>query len=153
VNRDNPPTAEGIALATGEMMVAARRAAPRPGDPAAAVAAVRAALAPLWPKVPPEAVRDVLATAAEGAAEGGITQVPEGITARYSYPELITAVTMLDMAGAWHSAGKPAARAGRPAPHVALASAAAFDRAEDEETLTALAVLLALAFTAVPAGE
>jgi hypothetical protein len=155
VNRDAPVTTATVALATGKMMVAARRAAPPgPSDPAAAVTAIRAALAPLWPKVPPEAVRDVLATAAEGAAEAGITRIPESITSRYpAYGELIAAVTLLDMAGRWYRAGKPASQPGRPAPHQALASSVAFDRDEDDDTLTALAILLALAFTAVPAGE
>ncbi len=70
MNRNDMPTGAAAALATGELMVTARRLTallPRLGEStpeqaAAAAAVVRAGIAEIWPKVPPEAARDVMVT-------------------------------------------------------------------------------------------
>jgi hypothetical protein len=150
VNRDDPPNGAVIALATGELMVTARRAvAERQAiDPADAVAAVRAAVGQLWPKVPPEAVRDVMVAAAKMAREFGVTELPATVADQYS-GQLDGADGMLELTGEWIAAGKPAPTNGPFTPPIAFASSVAFDRDEDEETLTSLAALLALAHMAM----
>ena len=61
--------ADELADHVGRGDVAGRRAAiAAPEDLAAAAAAVRAAIAPLWPQVVPEAARDVLTTPMLGFA-------------------------------------------------------------------------------------
>ena len=88
MNRDDVPAGAVIALATGELMVTARRLTARlprlnasaPSQVAAAVAVVRAGVAGIWPKIPPEAARDVIVTAAGMACAAGVTTVPGPIT-------------------------------------------------------------------------
>jgi hypothetical protein len=151
MNRDDVPTGAAVALATGELMVTARRTvamlAPGTG-PADAVAAVRAAVGQLWPKVSPEAARDVMTAAAELACECGVTELPADVADRY-VGQLNGAEGMLDFTGEWLAAGKPEPEPGRFTPSVAFASSVAFDRDEDDETLTSVAALLALAHMAL----
>jgi len=147
-----------VALATGELMVAARRtvaALPADAAPAAVVAEIRSALGQLWPGVPPEAVRDVLISAAELAAELGVTQMPDDLSVELAerYPgQLDGADGMLELTAGWITAGKPTGPGGFTPP-VAFASSVAFDRAEDEETLTSLAALLAVSHLALAERE
>lgn len=147
-----------VALATGELMVAARRtvtALPADAAPAAVVAEIRSALGQLWPRVPPEAVREVLISAAELAAELGVTQMPDDLSVELAerYPgQLDGADGMLELTAEWITAGKPT-RPGGFTPPTAFASSVAFDRAEDEETLTSLAALLAVSHLALAERE
>ena len=142
MDRDSPPDNLVAALVFGELMAAGRRAAIRqePGLPAEAAAAVQDSLASLWPRVVPEAARDVLITCAQIAVSRGITGLPADI-------DSITAATMLELTAEWVAAGSPDPGA-RLTPPAAYASAAAFDRTEDAETFAAVAVLLAVAHPA-----
>lgn len=149
MNRDDLPTAAAIAVATGELMVAARRTV-RPGmDLAAAVTEVRAAVTALWPGVMPEAARDVMATAAQMACQYGVTDLPAGLLDHYWSGQLDSAEGLLQLAREHAAADWPASwpepQPGPPGQLLAFASSVAFDRAEDEETLTSLSALLALA--------
>lgn len=152
------PTGAAIALATGELMVAARRtvtALPADAAPVAVVAEIRSALGQFWPRVPPEAVRDVLISAAELAAELGVTQMPDDLSVELAerYPgQLDGADGMLELTAEWITAGKPTGPGGFTPP-AAFASSVAFDRAEDEETLTSLAALLAVSHLALAERE
>lgn len=158
MRREPIPTPGVVALATGELMVAARRTVatlPAGTEPRAAVAEMREALSQLWPTVPPESVRDVLIGATELASELGITEVPEDLSAELAelYPgELDGADGMLDLMTEWVNAGRPIGP-GAFTPPVAFASSTAFDRDEDEETLTSLAVLLAISHLALAERE
>ncbi len=144
MNRDLPPTGPMVALMFAELMATGRRAAitQEPGLPAEAAAAVQAALTPLWPRVAPEAARDVLITCAQIAVNHGITRLPVGI-------DNITAATMLELTAGWVAAGSPDPGA-RPTPPAAYASSAAFDRDEDADTFAAVALLLVIAHPSVP---
>jgi hypothetical protein len=151
MDRDNLPTGAAVALATGELMVIARHTVaglPPTTEPAAVVAALRAAVGQLWPKVMPEAARDVMVAAAELACECGVTELPADVISRYSGGPLNGADGMIELTGEWLAAGKPEPEPGRFTPPFALASSVAFDRDEDEETLTSLAALLAIAHMA-----
>lgn len=157
MKRDPAPGPGVVALATGELMVAARRTVAALPDttPAAVVAELRSALGQLWPRVPPEAVRDVLISAAELAADLGITQMPDDLSVELAelYPgQLDGADGMLELTAEWITAGKPTGPGGFTPP-VAFASSVAFDRAEDEETLTSLAALLAVSHLALAERE
>jgi hypothetical protein len=149
MDRDSPPDPVMTALMFGELMAVGRRAAVYgPGDLAGAAAAVRAAVLPLWPRVSPEAVRDVLVSCAELAAAAGAglpDDDADGVDAR----GMITARDTLELAAGHAAAGSPSKRF---APHVAYASSAAFDRDEDAATLDAVCVLIALAHPAGSAG-
>lgn len=144
MDRDSPPDPLVAALMFGELMAAGKRAAIRqePGLPAEAAAAVQDALTPLWPRVVPEAARDVLITCAQIAVNRGITGLSADI-------DNITAATMLELTAEWAAAGSPDSGA-RFTPPAAYASSAAFDRTEDAETFAAVAVLLAVAHPAGP---
>lgn len=157
MNRDDMPTGAAVALATGELMVTGRRAvaaylagltADVLAEPAAAVAAVRADVEPLWPKVMPEAARDVMIAAAELACDLGVTELPADLADRYA-GQLDGAEGMLELTGEWLAAGKSGPGPGGFTPPVAFASSVAFDRDEDDETLTSLAALLALSHLAL----
>jgi hypothetical protein len=143
MDRDTPPDNLVAALMFGELMAAGRRAAiTAPAGLAAAAAAVQTAITPLWPQVVPEAARDVLVACAQLAVSRGITALPAGI-------EDETAAAMLELTAAQPASGSPGT-AGGFAPPVAYASSAAFDRDEDAATLSALALLMALAHPAAP---
>jgi hypothetical protein len=153
MNRDTMPTGAAIALATGELMVTARRLTARlprladqtPEGIVSAAVVVRAGILELWPKVPPEAVRDVMASCAEAACEAGVTEIPEAVAAAFP-GQLDGAEGMLEMTHGQRSGEYP----GRAvAPPVAFASSVAFDRDEDEQTLASLSVLLTLAHLAI----
>jgi hypothetical protein len=168
MNRDDVPTGAAVALATGELMVTARRLTARlprldesaPGQLAAAAAVVRAGVAEIWPKVPPEAARDVMVTSAEMACEAGVTTVPEPV-AEMLPGELDGAEGMLTLTAEWRAETYPSdRRAGVPMgpgvsmpPPVAFASSVAFDRGEDRETLSSLSMLLTLAHLSLPRPE
>jgi hypothetical protein len=147
MNRDTLPSGADVALAFGELMVRARRviATEPAAPPATAAAAVRAAIGEIWPKVMPEAVRDAMLTAAEMAVGAGITTIPGEIDAHYPHTQFDAAV-MLELTAEWIAEGSP--RTGGFTPPEAFASSVAFDREEDEQTLTSLAVLLTLAHIA-----
>jgi hypothetical protein len=146
MDRDTPPDGLVAALMFGELMAAGRRAAiAAPGDLAEAAAAVQAALTPLWPRVVPEAARDVLITCAQIAVGRGVTELPPAVSN-------ITAATMLELTAGWVAAGSPDPAA-RFTPPAAYASSAAFDRSEDAETFAAVALLMAVAHPAAPARE
>lgn len=101
MDRDTPLDGLAVALMFGEMMAAGKRAAvTAPGDLAAAAAAVRAAITPLWPQVVPEAARDVLVACGQLAVTRGITALPAGI-------EDETAAAMLELAAAQPASGSP----------------------------------------------
>ena len=145
MDRDTPPDGLVAALMFGELMAAGRRAAiaQEPGLPDEAAAAVQSALTPLWPRVVPEAARDVLITCAQTAVNSGITKLPATV-------DSITARTMLELTAEWVAAGSPDPGA-RMTPAAAYASSAAFDRDEDAETFAAVALLMAVAHPAGPA--
>jgi hypothetical protein len=158
MKRDPAPNPAEVAIATGELMVTARRLTARlprlaesaPEQLASAVAVVRAGILDrLWAEVPPEAVRDVMVTAAETVYEAGVTEVPEAIAAMFP-GELDGAGGMLEMTSEHLAAGKPEPAPGRFTPPYAFASSVAFDRSEDDETLASLSVLLTLAHLAMP---
>lgn len=138
MNRDDPPSGPVIALAMAEMMTAARRATSPGADPTAAVAAIRAELAPLWPRVPPESARDVLVMAAELAWQHGARSLPDGLADQ-------TAEWLLEMTGQ-----DDVPEAGAIGSARAFASSVAFDRDEDAETFATVAVVLAAALTSEP---
>jgi hypothetical protein len=143
MDRDTPPDNRVAALMFGELMAAGKRAATAgPGGLAAAAAAVQAAITPLWPRVVPEAARDVLVACAELAVTRGVTALPAGIADE-------TAAGILELAAASSSP----ALVGGFIPHVAYASSAAFDRDEDAATLSAVALLIAVAHPAAPGGH
>lgn len=155
MNRDDLPSGLDVALAFGELMVLGRRtvaALPPDTVPAAAVAAVRDAVGQLWPKVTPEAARDVLVSAAKLACEHGVTELPAAVVDQYGARQLDGADGMLELTGEWIAAGRPAPSNGPFTPPIALASSVAFDRDEDAETLTSVAALLALSHLAL-AGQ
>jgi hypothetical protein len=146
MGRDTPPEPLVAALMFGELMAAGRRAAVNgPGDLAGAAATVRAVIPPLWPRVTPEAARDVLVACAELAVAQGVTGLP-------GESGDITAGDMLELAAGHAAAGSPPA--GGLAPHVAYASSAAFDREEDAAVLDSVCLLLVLAHPAsdIPPG-
>ena len=170
MNRDDVQAGAVIALATGELMVTARRLTARrltarlprlnesaPSQVAAAVAVVRAGVAGIWPKIPPEAARDVMVTAAGMACAAGVTTVPEPITEMLP-GQLDAAGGILALTAEWRAETYPGDRhAGVPMgpgvampPPLALASSVAFDRAEDRETCSSVPVLLTLAHLAIP---
>jgi hypothetical protein len=120
------------------MMTAARRAASSGADPVTAERAIREALAPLWPRVSPEATRDVLVTATELAQQHGARNLPDGLADQ-------TAEWLLEMA-----AQDDVPEAGAIGSVRAFASSVAFDRDEDVETFATVAVVLAVAFTSEP---
>jgi hypothetical protein len=146
MDRDTPADNLVAALMFADIMAVGRRAAiAAPEGLAGAAAAVQAALTPLWPRVVPEAARDVLTTCAQIAVGRGVTELP-GAAGN------ITAATVLELTAEWAAAGSPDPGA-RFTPPVAYASSAAFDRAEDAETLAAVALLMAVAHPAGPARE
>jgi hypothetical protein len=156
MDRDRPPTGADVALATGELMVRGRRAVAAWPDVApntlpALVAEVRAAVSELWPRVPPEAARDVMLAAAEMACQAGVTEVPAEVAEVYA-GELDGADGTLSMMRDWLAAGRPEPTNGPFTPPLAFASSVAFDRDEDAETLTSLSVLLVLAHVAARAA-
>jgi hypothetical protein len=146
MDRDTPADTLVAALMFAEIMAAGRRAAIAASeDLAEAAAAVQAALTPLWPRVVPEAARDVLVTCAQIAVSRGVTELP-------ATAGNVTAAAVLELTAEWAAAGStdPGARF---TPPVAYASSAAFDRDEDAETFAAAALLLAVAHPAAPARE
>jgi hypothetical protein len=146
MNRDLPPSEAVIALIFAEIMTVGRRAAIVASDDLAeAAAAVQAALTPMWPQVVPEAARDVLTTCAQIAVSRGVTELPPTVGN-------ITAATMLELTAGWVAAGSPGPGA-RFTPPVAYASSAAFDRSEDDETLAAVALLMAVAHPPAPVHD
>ncbi len=146
MDRDTPPDGLVAALMFGELMAAGRRAAIAASeDLAEAAAAVQSALTPLWPRVVPEAARDVLTTCAQIAVSRGVTELPATV-------DNVTAAAVLELTAEWAAAGSPGPGA-RFTPPVAYASSAAFDRDEDAGTLAAVALLLAVAHPAAPARE
>jgi hypothetical protein len=159
MKRDPAPSPAAVALATGELMVTARRLTARlprlaqsaPEQLTAAVTAVRAGILDgLWSKVPPEAVREVMVTTAEMACEAGVTEIPESVAAMLP-GDLDGAEGMLELTREWIAAGRPEPGPGRFTPPSAFAGSVAFDRAEDEQTLASLSVLLTLAHLTIPA--
>jgi hypothetical protein len=139
VNRDAEPTPAETVMITSALLAAARGAMAVPyASPADAVAAVRAAVGCLWPGVPPEAARDTMVLTAELACGAGVRSLPEGITDQ-------AAADMLELTAEWIAAGEPEPESGRFTPPYAYASSTAFDRGEDDATLTTVAVLLVLA--------
>jgi hypothetical protein len=115
-------------------------------DPAAAVMAVRAALGSLWPHMTPEAARIALASAATMAWEAGAASIPEPVADPL-------AAAMLTATGEWHRTRTVGLDTGAALPPpLALASTAAYDRNQDD-TLTGLATLLAVAHLVVHADE
>ena len=146
MNRDDMPTGAAVALAFGELMVTAKRLTaqlPRlnestPDQLADAVTAVRASIAGIWPNVLPEAARDVMVTATGMASHHGVRSLPEGLADETAdWPLVMTGQDGVPEAGAIGSA-------------LAFASSVAFDRDEDDQTLTSVAVLLTLAHLALP---
>lgn len=146
MKRDPAPSPAGVAMATAEIMTAARRAVSPGADPVAAVAAIREALAPLWPTVPPEAVRDVLVVSGTAAYERGIRGLPDGLADR-------TAEWLIEMITDCRAGTLASPGPGGFSPPEAFASSVAFDRDEDAETFATLAVVLALAETAAAPDE
>lgn len=146
MRRDPAPTAAVVAVSAAALMAAAERAVcAHHSAPLAAAEAIRTALASLWDGVPPEAVRDVLVTAARGAVEGGSAVVPAVVAARWPARDLFAAAGLLKFAGAAVASGCPERGPAKSKPLQLFASSCAFDRDEDGGTLTSLAVLLALA--------
>jgi hypothetical protein len=153
MNRNDQPDLAAAAVAIGELLVTARRtvaayltaqAAGSVIGPAVAVEAVRAAVEPLWPRIPPEAARDVMVSMAAMACEHGVTTVPADVTARYP-GQLDAADGLLELT----STSAPAAAGPHHfTPAAAYASSVAFDRDEDDATLVSLAALAALAHIA-----
>jgi hypothetical protein len=135
-------------LAFAELMAAGGRAARGTGDGGlpAAVAAVRAAVVPLWPRTTPEAARDVLLACADLAfTQHQVVAVPGALG------KCLIASEMLSLT-AGHAADKRPVPAGhRFTPPEAYASSCAFDRDDDAAVLDAVCVLLALANPAVDA--
>lgn len=136
MKRDPAPGPAEVALATAEMLTGARRATSPGADPVAARNAIRDALTPMWPRVSPEAVRDVLVTAAELAWQRGARSLPDGLADQ-------TAEWLLEMTGQ-----DDVPEAGAIGSARAFASSVAFDRDEDAETFATVAVVLAVAETA-----
>jgi hypothetical protein len=152
MDRDHPPSGADVALATGELMARGRRAVAawpdvRPNELPALVNEVRITVSELWPRVPPEAARDVLVAAAELACRAGVTEVPAELGEVYA-GELDGAEGMLALTREWLAETYASDRREATPPPVAFASSVAFDRDEDAETLTSLAVLLVLAHVA-----
>jgi len=146
MNRDLPPSAAVATLIFAEIMAAGRRAAIAASDDLAeAAAAVEAALTPMWPQVVPEAARDVLMTCAQIAVSRGVTELPPAVSS-------IPAAAMLELTAGWVAAGSPDPGA-RFTPPAAYASSAAFDRSEDAETFTAVALLIAVAHPPEPVHD
>jgi hypothetical protein len=132
-------------LAFAELMATGGRAARAAGDGGlpAAVAAVRAAVVPLWPRTTPEAARDVLLACADLAVtQHQVAAVPGELG------ECLIASEMLSLT-AGHAADKrPAPAPRRFTPPEAYASSCAFDRDDDAAVLDAVCVLIALAHPA-----
>src|ERR1700740_2223514 len=148
MDRDTTPYPGAIALATGELMIAGKRAveALAPGSgPAVAAAAVLVAIRPLWHRVMPEAARDVMVAAAQLACQNGPAGRPAGLVEEYGPGPLDAATGMLEMTAEHEAASWPEPQPGRTSPPLAFASTGAFDRDEDDATLTSLAALLAVA--------
>ena len=104
MDRDTPADTLVAALMFGELMAAGRRAAiAAPDDLAEAAAAVQAALTPLWPRVVPEAARDVLTTCAQIAVNRGVTELPASAGS-------ITAATVLELTAEWVGRRQPRPR-------------------------------------------
>lgn len=144
MERDHQPFGPVIELMFADVMVAGKRAAMSapPGDLAAAVTAVRKTIAPMWPRLVPEAARDVMIACAQLAVTLGVTELPAAL-------DSITAADMLELTAEWVAAGSPAPRV-KFTPPTAYASSSAFDRDEDAETFTAVCLLLAIAHPASP---
>jgi len=121
---------------------------------AAALVAVRGAIAELWPQVPPEVACEAILVATSAASQNGVTTVPfvPGMPAG----ELADADKMLELAAEWFSVGRypaadePRGSLGQAAEPRAFATALAFDRNYDQETFVTLVVLLTLAGLAIP---
>lgn len=141
MKRDPVPSPAEVAIATAEIMTAARRATAPGADPVTAVASIRDALAPLWPNVPPEAVRDVLVVSGTAAYDHGLRGLPDGLDDQ-------TAGWLMEMIVDCRTGRLASPGPGGMSPPVAFASSVAFDRSEDAETFETLAVVLALAETA-----
>lgn len=101
--------------------------------------AVRAAVGEVWDRVTPEAARDLLAGAANFAREHGVRAVPS----EFAEDDLSAARALLALGD-----GMPVRRGRVPTAADLFASSVAFDREEDDETLSSLAVLLALGLVA-----
>lgn len=145
MERDEQAAPAMVALMFAEVMVTGKRAAEAAGDDlAAATAAVRAAITPMWPQIVPEVARDVLMTSARLTVARGVTELPAGT-------EDPTAATMLELTATWVAAGSPDPDGGRGGPPSAWASSVAFDRDEEPELLAAVCLLLAAAHPARPA--
>jgi len=142
MKRDPAPTPAEVVIATAEILTAARKATSPGADPVAAVAAIREALAPLWPRTPPEAVRDAMVTAAEMAYHRGARGLPDGLADQ-------TADWLMEMVCECRATGL----GDRMAAPVAFVSSVAFDREEDAETFTSLAVVLAIAEASDPGRD
>lgn len=146
MERDEQAAPAMAALMFAEVMVTGKRAAEAAGDDlAAATAAVRAAITPMWPQLVPEVARDVLMTSARLTVARGVTELPAGT-------EDPTAATTLELTATWVAAGSPDP-GGRGGPPSAWASSVAFDRDEEPELLAAVCLLLALAHPPAPARD
>lgn len=147
MRRDVAPSLGEAEIMMMELLgMAQRTVAGQPSGTAAAdaAAAVRAEVEPVWSHVVPEAARDVMIAAAQLAVGRGVAELPADVAERYGARAVVAAVDMIDLTREWVAAGEPRAPGGFPPP-VALASSVAFDRDEDDWTLTSVAVLLALA--------
>lgn len=140
MDRDTQPAPGLAAMLFMDVMIAGKRAsaAAPDGDWPAAVAAVRAAITPLWPHVIPEAARDVLTACAGLAVSAGVPGLPGGLGDE-------TAAAMLELAAERGDGGRAAPAGAQFTPLRAFASSVAFDRDEDAATFGAVCVLLALA--------
>lgn len=150
-------------LVAARLMARARQATARlhrlawqdPECLAAAVDAVRSAIAELWPQVSPEAARDVMLEAASTACLNGVTT--QVAVAGISSGDLAAVRRMLELADKWFIVDHYRAALGRTglspdqaAEASAFASSLASGRSYDQETFATLSVLLALAGLAAP---
>jgi hypothetical protein len=138
VNQDADAVGAANAGEVSELTAAAQRALAGRiiWTPADATAAVRTELLTLWPEVSPEGVRDTLMEAAELALANGVTSSPESV-AIWAAEAMLSAV---------YRSRNPEPLPGFFTPPE-LATLLASDETPDTETLEALSVLLALAYT------
>jgi hypothetical protein len=97
----------------------------------------------------------VMITAAQVAVEAGVAVVPDAAAAMFPGGHVDGADGMLELTGEWIAAGRPGPGSypGGFMPPFAFASSVAFDRDEDDQTLTSVSVLLTLAHLAAPAAR
>jgi hypothetical protein len=148
MDRDTPPDTLVATMMFAELMALGARAALfGPQDLPGAAAAVRAAITPLWPRVAPEAARDVLVASASIAYSHGVTAVPDLPGELTGSSGAVTAGGMLDMTAEW-AAATPTPAGTRFTPPEAYASSCAFDRDDDAAVLDSVCLLMALAHPA-----